>query len=360
MSPSSQVRFGIMGCAEIAKKFSRAMNLCPNATLHAVASRTIAKVQAFATANSLPPTTVLYGSYEALLDDPDIDAVYIPLPTSLHLSWAVATARKKKHVLLEKPTAVNVTELDQIISACEENGVQFMDCTMWVHHPRARVMADFFSDPKRFGQLKSIQTCFTYSGGNDFPENDIRMRPDLDSLGALGDVGWYCIRASLFAANYQLPKFATALRNPVYNNAGVIMSCGASLLWENGAVATFHCSNLAHLTMDIAAVGTNGSLKVTDFVIPYEEKSASLSILSNSNFNEISLGWTGKPIEQVVKTELPQEVLLMKEFSTLVDGIKNHRLSPEKKWPTITRKTQLIIDAIVASISRGFEPVEVY
>ncbi|KAK9713140.1 hypothetical protein RND81_06G006100 [Saponaria officinalis] len=360
MSPSSQVRFGIIGCAEIARKVSRAMNLCPNATLHAVASRTLAKAQAFATANSLPPTTVLYGTYEALLDDPDIDAVYIPLPTSLHLSWAIATARKKKHVLLEKPCAVNVTELDQIISACEENGVQFMDCTMWVHHPRSRVMADFFSDPKRFGQLKFIRTCFNYCGGNDFLENDIRVQPDLDPLGTLGDAGWYCIRACLFAANYQLPKFATALRNPVYNNAGVVISCGASLLWENGAVATFNCSFLAHLTMDFAAVGTNGSLNVTDFVIPYEEKSASLSILSNSNFDEMSLGWTEKPTEQVVKTELPQEVFMVKEFSTLVNGIKNHGLSPEKKWPTITRKTQLIIDAIVASFSRGFEPVEVY
>ncbi|KAK9713125.1 hypothetical protein RND81_06G004600 [Saponaria officinalis] len=360
MSPSFQVRFGIIGCASIARKFCRTMNLCPNATLHGVASRTLAKAQAFATENSLPPTTVLYGSYEALLDDPDIDAVYIPLPTSLHLPWAVATARKKKHVLLEKPSACNVTELDQIIFACEENGVQFMDGTMWVHHPRSQVMADFFSDPQRFGQLKSIQTCFNYFFGYDFVENNIRAQPDLDPLGALSDSGWYCIMACLFTANYQLPKFATALKNPVYNKAGVVISCGASLLWENGALATFNCSFLAHLTMDFAVVGTNGSLNVTDFVIPYEEKSASLSILSGSNFSELALGWTEKPIEQVVKTELPQEVFMVKEFSTLVDGIKNHGLSPEKKWPTNTRKTQLIIDAIAASISRGFESVEVY
>ncbi|KAK9740774.1 hypothetical protein RND81_03G059200 [Saponaria officinalis] len=360
MSPTAQIRIGILCCADIARKLSRAIHLCPTATLHGVASRTLSKAESFATANSLPPTTVLYGSYDALLDDPDIDAVYIPLPTSLHIPWAITAARKKKHVLLEKPCAVNVTELDQIISACEESGVQLMDGTMWVHHPRSRAMADFFADSLRFGQLKSIQTSFSFFADDDFLQNDIRVKPDLDGLGALGDAGWYCIRACLLAMNYELPKFVTALRNPVKNDAGVILSCGASLSWENGVVATFNCSFLANLTMDISAVGTNGTLHVTDFIIPYEEKSASFSTLTKGSFDEMTLAWATKPSEHIVNTDLPQEALMVKEFLTLVDGIKNHGLNPEKKWPTITRKTQLIIDAVVASINRGFEAVEVY
>ncbi|XP_074280351.1 putative oxidoreductase At4g09670 [Silene latifolia] len=355
-----KIRFGILGCADIARKLSRAIKLSPNATLHAIGSRSITKAQSFAQSNGYPPTTKLYGSYDAVLDDPEVDAVYIPLPTSLHIQWAVAAARKGKHVLLEKPAALNVSELDVIIAACDECGVQFMDGTMWMHHPRTLAMDHFLRDPHRFGPLKSIQVHFSFFADDNFLKNDIRVKPELDSLGALGDVGWYCIRASLFAANYQLPKVVTALKNPVKNKAGVILSCGASLHWEDGTVGTFHCSFLSHLTMDISVVGTNGTLHVNDFVVPFEEKSASFSTMSDGWFTDMDLEWNKKPTEHIVNTDLPQEAGMVKEFSSLVDGIKRLGLSPEKKWPTLTRKTQLVIDAVVASIDRGFEPVEVY
>ena len=153
------IQFGILGCAEIARKVSRAITLAPNATLYAVGSRSLEKARRFAAANGFPPSAKIYGSYEAVLDDPGVDAVYVPLPTSLHLKWAVLAAEKKKHVLLEKPVALNVAELDQILEACESNGVQFMDGTMWMHHPRTAKMKELLSDPQRFGQLKSVCDC---------------------------------------------------------------------------------------------------------------------------------------------------------------------------------------------------------
>lgn len=97
----------------------------------------------------------MYGSYDAVLDNPDVDAVYVPLPTSLHLRWAVLAAQKKKHLLLEKPVALNVGELDKILEACESNGVQYMDATNWMHHPRTSQMFQFLSDPQHFGRLQS-------------------------------------------------------------------------------------------------------------------------------------------------------------------------------------------------------------
>lgn len=100
----------------------------------------------------------MYGSYEAVLDDPEVDAVYVPLPTSLHVKWAVLAAQKKKHLLLEKPVALNVGEFDQIIAACESSGVQFMDGTMWMHHPRTAKMKEFLNDSSHFGDLKTV--CF--------------------------------------------------------------------------------------------------------------------------------------------------------------------------------------------------------
>lgn len=151
------IRFGILGCAEIARKVARAITLAPNSTIYAVASRSLEKASKFAADNSFPTETKLYGSYDALLDDPEVDAVYVPLPTSLHIHWAVVAARKGKHLLLEKPVAMNVAEFDEIVRACTENGVQFMDGTMWMHHPRTAKMKEFLSDNGRFGDLKAVR-----------------------------------------------------------------------------------------------------------------------------------------------------------------------------------------------------------
>lgn len=150
------IQVGILGCAEVAKKVARAISLAPNANLSAVGSRTPEKAKRFAAENGFPETVKTYGSYEAVLDDPYVDAVYVPLPTALHARWAVEAAEKKKHVLLEKPTAMHVGELDQILQACDSNGVQFMDGSMWMHHPRLHKMKELLSNPHLFGQLKSV------------------------------------------------------------------------------------------------------------------------------------------------------------------------------------------------------------
>ncbi|XAR62220.1 D-xylose 1-dehydrogenase (NADP(+)) [Bertholletia excelsa] len=224
MSDHNPVRFGILGCASIARKVSRAIRLAPNAMLQAIGSRSAEKAARFAAENGFPATAKAYGSYEAVLDDPMVDAVYVPLPTSLHLKWAVLAAEKKKHLLLEKPVALSAAELDKILAACEANGVQYMDATMWMHHPRTPKMKEFLSDPNRFGELKMVHAVFSYNLGPQCLQSDIRVKPDLDALGALGDTGWYCIRAILWAKDFRLPTTATALREPHFNDSGVILS----------------------------------------------------------------------------------------------------------------------------------------
>lgn len=154
------VRFGILGCANIARKVSRAINLSPNSTICALGSRSIEKASSFASSNGFPASVKLYGSYAAVLDDPDVDVVYVPLPTSLHVQWAVLAAEKKKHVLLEKPVALNVKELDAILEACESNGVQFKDATMWMHHPRTAKMREFLTDPSSSDRLNRYKAFF--------------------------------------------------------------------------------------------------------------------------------------------------------------------------------------------------------
>ncbi|XP_071716146.1 uncharacterized oxidoreductase At4g09670-like [Rutidosis leptorrhynchoides] len=356
----TRIRFGILGCANIARKVSRSILLSPNTTISAIGSRSLDKATAFASENHFPESAKVYGSYDAVLDDPDVDAVYVPLPTSLHVRWAVVAAQKKKHVLLEKPVALNVGELDTILKACESSGVQFMDATMWMHHPRTAKMREVISDDNKFGQLKSVHSTFSYVGEGDFLKNDIRVNPNLDSLGALGDTGWYSIRAILWAYDYELPKTVTALRYPEYNESGVILSCGASLNWEKeGKVATFYCSFLTNLCMDIVALGTKGNLRVHDFVIPFNEKVGPFYAVANSRWAELSTGCVPEPSDFKIATSYPQEALMVQEFARLVEGIRSGVGKPKTKWPILSRKTQVIIDSVLASIKNGFQPVEV-
>lgn len=204
-----------------------------------------------------------------------------------------------------------------------------------------------------------MHSIFTFAAKKYFLENDIRVKPDLDALGALGDAGWYCARSILWAADFELPKTALALRGTVFNSAGVITSCSASLHWEDGKTAAFTCSFLANLTMDVTIIGTNGTLKLHDFIIPFEESKASFSTAVKSGFTELVNGWDPKPSEHAVTTDLPQEALLVTEFSRLVGSIKFDGAKPEKKWPTFSRKTQLVLDAVKASIEKGYEIVEI-
>ncbi|KAL1814348.1 hypothetical protein ACET3Z_016922 [Daucus carota] len=357
------IRFGIMGCAKAATKVSRAIKMSPNSTLYAIASRSLEKAQQFATENGYSDQqVVIYGSYSELLDDPLVDAVYMPLPTSLHLEWAVLAAEKKKHLLLEKPTALDATQLDRILEACRSNGVQFMDGSMWYHHPRTAKMKELLSDSKLFGQVKSIYSSSSYVGGQGFLENNVRIKADLDSLGALGDAGWYCVGGILWAMNNNLPTTVTALPSVVRNSDGVLLSCTASLHWEKEEiVATFFCSFLAHETMDLTISGSNGTLHLEDFIIPYEETSASFKYTSGAKFVDMHIGWNVKPEEVQVDTgELPQEARMVQELSRLIQGIKYSGRLPDQKWAEVSRVTQLVIDTVIRSINYGFEPVYIY
>ncbi|GMI74040.1 hypothetical protein like AT1G66130 [Hibiscus trionum] len=360
----AQVRFGIIGCANIARKLARAINLAPNSVLHAVGSRSIEKAKRFITINGLDHQRVkIYGSYEQVVEDPSVDAVYMPLPTSLHVHWAVVAARNGKHVLVEKPTALDVDELDRLVGACESNGVQFMDGSMWLHHPRTGKMKEMLFDSKLLGDVNYIYSTSTTSPSPEFFEHDIRVKGNLDALGALGDLGWYCLGAVLWAKNYQLPTVVTALPDVAKNSDGVIISCSASIQYKEPSAAgattnaIIHCSFLSDTSMDLALTGSGGSLNLGDFIIPHRESSASFEFTKGAKFVDLHIGWNVKPEKVVVNCELPQEALMVKEFARLVAGIRTSGLPPDRKWPEISRKTQMLVDAVKKSVDLGCEPV---
>ncbi|KAL2335004.1 hypothetical protein Fmac_016217 [Flemingia macrophylla] len=111
--------------------------------------------------------------------------------------------------------------------------------------------------------------------------------------------------------------------------------------------------------MDMTAVGTKGTLHLHDFIIPYEEKEASFYAATESGFDDLVTKWSTQPSKHVIKTDIPQEARMVREFARLVADIKFKNAKPEKKWPAISRKTQLVLDAVKASIERGFEPVQI-
>lgn len=203
-----------------------------------------------------------------------------------------------------------------------------------------------------------IQSSSSYTGTPEFLENDIRMKPDLDGLGALGDTGWYCIGAILWAMDQKLPTYVTTLPGVIRNSAGVILTCSAVLHWEKeGTVATFYCSMVSHETMSLTVCASNGTLYVEDFIIPFEENSATFRFTSDAKI--VDNGWNVKPQEVTVATDqLPQEALMVQEFATLVKNIKVLGRKPDKKWPQISRMTQLVLDAVNNSIELGFTPVQ--
>ncbi|XP_051126648.1 uncharacterized oxidoreductase At4g09670-like [Andrographis paniculata] len=357
----SPVRFGIMGCAVIARKLAAAIAVAPSAALVAVASRSIDKAQQFAVRNNLSKEVKLYGSYEELLEDPSVDAVYLPLPTSLHVRWVTAAAEKGKHVLLEKPTALDAKMLDEMLHACEANRVQFMDASMWYHHPRTLRMKGFVSNREKFGEIKSIHSSSSFHGSPNFLKNDIRVKAELDGLGALGDTGWYCIGAILWAMDQKLPTTVRALPAAIKNDAGVILSCRGSMNWgEEGTVATFHCSFVAHATQDLVVCGSKATIHVEDFIIPFDDRRGVFRSTIGAEFLELHVGWSVKGEEVVVGNEMVQEGLMVEELSRLVKGVRDGGVEPDLKWGRTAMATQLVLDAVRVSIDGGYQPVHMY
>ncbi|CAL1406187.1 unnamed protein product [Linum trigynum] len=348
------VRFGIIGCSRLAKKVTRAILLSPATTLHAISSASPEEAKQFAVANELPETVRICSSHEEVVDDPDVDAVFVPVPVGQHSRWGVAVAEKKKHLLMEKPGAVDLGELDKVLEACERNGVQFMDATMWLHHPRTGKMKELISDPKLVGNIGLIHTTSTAFIPRQFFETAVPAgKPAMETMGAVGELGWYGIGAVLWAKDFHLPSSVTALPDITKSSTGVILSCSAQLHYEqDNTVGIIHCSFLSHLTMELEIVGVNGSLYLGDFILPYKEQSAEFNFTWMAKFVERDLGWNVKPEKVEVVNEVSQEVLMVEEFARLVQGIKAGS-PPDVKWAEICRKTQLVLDSVMKSIEIG-------
>src|SRR3954470_15651935 len=147
-----KIRWGILGTANIARKNWKAIQLAGNSTVTSVASRDLARSERFIKeCQAQAPMTSepkAHGSYEKLLEAPEIDAVYIPLPTGSRKEWVLRAVAAGKHIVCEKPCAVSVADLREIIDACKKHRVQFMDGVMFMHSPRLPQLRQILDDGK--------------------------------------------------------------------------------------------------------------------------------------------------------------------------------------------------------------------
>jgi predicted dehydrogenase len=324
---SSTVQWGVMGTARIATKVGKAIRQAQGAALAAIASRSAQRAADWAAEHGAARS---YGSYEALLDDEQLDALYIPLPPSMHLEWVVRAAERGKHVLCEKPVARSAAEAEEMAAACREHGVQLMDGVMWLHHPRTAAMHEALREGK-LGALRRITSAFSFHW-DEFPMHDIRMQRKLGG-GCLGDLGWYCVGATLWAFGGPPERVCAAAR--YLNDVDVNFS---ALLWyDNDRTASFDCAFDTSWRKWFEVAGTHGSLVCDDFVNPWNTERARFWLHDAD----------GKSTEHVSEP-LVQEVCMIEDFCKIV---RSGEL--DERWPKSAVATQRVCDALDKAARSG-------
>ena len=360
-------RWGILSTANIARKNWLAIRNSENAVVTAVASRSVEKAQQFIDEcnahTSFDPKPVALGSYEELLQRPDIDAVYLPIPTGMRKEWVIRAAEAGKHVLAEKPVGCDAAEVQEMIAACKKHQVQFMDGVMFMHSQRLNKLRDVLDDRLSIGQLRRITSQFSFCGTDEFAKSNIRSSGELEPLGCLGDLGWYNIRFSLWVMNYQMPlrvtgRMLTESRRSD-SRSDVPTEFSGELFFANGVSAGFYCSFLTETQQWANVSGTKGSAHVPDFVVPYFGNETQFTV-TNGALNqkccdfrmedhsrrvavaEYSNGWANS-----------QETNLFRNFSHLVLSGKT-----DSAWAEIALKTQRVVDLCLQSARQDGKPVD--
>jgi len=245
------VRWGILGAAGFARKImAPAINEARRSRLVALATRDPAKAKPFA---EIAPGLSLRQSYDDILSDPEIDAVYIPLPNALHVDWSIKAAGAGKHVLCEKPIALKASDFDRLIAARAASGKLIAEAWMPAHHPQWAKTRDLIASGA-LGRLHTVTGCFTY--GLDDSTN-IRLDPALAG-GALRDVGVYPIGAFRFATGLE-PQVTWAdaiLENGVDTSAWVQARAG-------DVRCNFHVSMRTRRHQSMVFEGTQATLIAT-------------------------------------------------------------------------------------------------
>jgi predicted dehydrogenase len=265
-----RLRWGVIGTANIGRAaVIPALQRSGNGELVAVASRDDEKASAFAAQEGIPRS---YGSYEALLAAEDIEAVYIPLPNSLHREWTIKAAEAGKHILCEKPLALNAAECDEMASAAEQHDVVLMEAFMYRFHPRSQRIKQLVAEG-RIGAPCLVRSTFCFRMGemDRASEKNVRLKPEMGG-GALLDVGCY----SVSVARWFLGSEPTQVQaQAVYHPGGVDMHIVGTLGFADTALATFEASFISALQQTYSIAGADGVIELPhNAFVPWENDAA--------------------------------------------------------------------------------------
>jgi xylose dehydrogenase (NAD/NADP) len=244
------VRWGILGTGDINTRFLAGARLTDAADFVAVGSRTAAKAADFAKRHGIPRAL---GSYEELLADADVEAVYNTLPNSLHHEWTLKSLAAGKHVLCEKPYSRHPAEVDEAFDAADRAGLILSEAFMWRHHPQVRQLVESLP---AIGPLQTIRATFSYVQEGSA---DIRLRPDLDG-GSLMDVGCYCVSGLRLVAGEE-PDLVYGIGVP--GPSGVDVRFSGLLHFPSGVVGEF-TSGFTSEHHTVEAIGGAGSVLLTN------------------------------------------------------------------------------------------------
>jgi D-xylose 1-dehydrogenase (NADP+, D-xylono-1,5-lactone-forming) len=240
------MRLGLMSTANINEML---LGGAPDGVeIAAVASRDAARAQAYASEHGIARA---HGSYEELLGDDDLDAVYISLPNGMHHEWTLKAIEAGKHVLVEKPYSRRAAEAEEAWDAADRAGVVVMEAFMWRHHPQAEAARTLVEQGK-IGRLREVRTTFSFPL---FDHDNVRMAADLDG-GALMDVGCYCISGARLLAGEPERVFGEQVVGPT----GVDVDFYGILRFPNDVVAVFDASFTLPKRQRLEAVGEEGTL----------------------------------------------------------------------------------------------------
>ena len=265
------LKWGLLSTARINRRLIPAIRTAERAELVAVASRSQKRAEAYAAEWDIRR---VHGSYQSLLDDPDVDAIYISLPNSIHAEWTVRAAEAGKHVLCEKPLAVSVTECDRIIAAAESAGVVVIEAVMYLHHP-------LLQEARRLVEEGAVGRVTLVRGALSFfldRPDDVRWKPELGG-GALWDVGSYPISFVRRMAGEPEQVFGWQR----LAESGVDETFAGLLRYEGGVLGVFDCGFRTEWRSEAQVFGTEGTLTIIE---PYTISAESRILLRRESDEE--------------------------------------------------------------------------
>jgi D-xylose 1-dehydrogenase (NADP+, D-xylono-1,5-lactone-forming) len=270
--------WGIISTADINRLVIPPAQESPKVELVGVASRTQERADEYAAKWGIPRA---YGSYEALLADPEIECVYISLPNTMHTEWSIKAVEAGKHVLCEKPFTRNPDDVTAAWDAAERAGRILSEAFMWRHNPQTKRLQELIEEGS-VGEVRLIRSAFSYSL---YDEDNIRLRTDVEG-GALMDVGCYCVSGSRLAARAEPVEAYGSAR---YGPTGTDWVFTGLMRFPGDVLATFDCGTALPNRDELEVVGSEGSLFLDD---PWHANEPAIELRRDGQVERIELALT--------------------------------------------------------------------